>query len=116
MMNKRLYLFAATPLLEAKKLLLSAATTRGAGFREGDRQSGMKIDLIHISRAFFQADAIKEVYVELPSEDAEQGMCAKLKKYMNGTRDAAQSWGHAYTKFMCIVGVKRGILRENSDA
>ena len=68
----------------------------------------MKIDFIDISRAFVQADAIREVYVELPGEDAGQGMCAKLKKSMYGTRDAAQNWGHAYTQFMSDVGFKRG--------
>ena len=68
----------------------------------------MKIDFIDISRAFFQADAIREVYVELSQEDAEQGMCAKLKKSMYGTRDAAQNWGQAYTQFMCSVGFSKG--------
>ena len=72
-MDKRLDLFAATPPLEAKKLLFSAATTEGLGFAAGqDKQSGMKIDFIDISRAFFQADAIREVYVELSAEDVEQ--------------------------------------------
>ena len=107
-MDKRLDLFAATPPLEAKKLLFSAAVTEGIGFQEGDRQSGMKIDFIDISRAFFQADAIREVYVELPAEDAEEGMCAKLKKSMYGTRDAAQNWGYAYTQFMQDAGFKKG--------
>ena len=81
-MDKRLDLFAATPPLEAKKLLFSAAVTEDVGFHKGDKESGMKIDFIDISRAFFQADAIREVYVELPPEDAGQGMCAKLKKSM----------------------------------
>ena len=51
----------------------------------------MKLDLIDISRAYFQADAIREVHVELPSEDWEEGMCGKLKKSMYGNRDAAQN-------------------------
>ena len=36
-------------------------------------------------------------------------MCAKLKRSMYGTRDAAQNWGHAYTQFMCDTGFKRRI-------
>ena len=65
-MDKRLDLFATTPPLEAKKLPFSAATTEGVKFKDGEKRSGMKIDIIDISRACFQADAIREVYVELP--------------------------------------------------
>ena len=107
-MDKRLDLFAATPPLEAKKLLFSTAVTEGLGYHFGDRESGMKIDFIDISRAFFQADAIREVYVELPLEDATPGMCGKLRKSMYGTRDAAQNWGQTYTQFMCSVGFEKG--------
>ena len=69
----------------------------------------MQIDFIDISRAFFQADAIRDVYVELFAGDAEQGMCAKLQKSMYATRDAAQNWGHAYTKFLCENGFEKGV-------
>ena len=65
-MDKRLDLFAATPPLEAKKLRSSAAITEEVGNKKADRQSGIKIDFIDISRALFQADAIREVHVELP--------------------------------------------------
>ena len=41
----------------------------------------------------------RDVYVELPAEDAEAGMCGKLIKSMYGTRDAAQNWETAYTVF-----------------
>ena len=68
----------------------------------------MKIDFIDISRAYFQADAIREVYVELPDEDWEEGMCGKLLKSMYGTRDAAQNWGAAYSEFMKSIGFQQG--------
>ena len=55
-MDKRLDLFAATPPLEAKKLFFSAAISEGMGYKEGERHSGMKIDFIDISMAFFQAE------------------------------------------------------------
>ena len=74
--------------------------TKGIGYKEGDWQSGMKIDFIYISRAFFQAEAIREVYFELPAEDSEPGMCGRLKKFMYRTRDAAQNWGYAYIQFL----------------
>ena len=78
-LDKRLDLFAATPPLEAKKAIFSAAVTQDIGYRGDDWHSGMKIDFIDISRAFFQAEAIREVFVELPDEDSEPGMCRKLK-------------------------------------
>ena len=107
-LDKRLDLFAATPPLEAKKALFSAAVTEGIGYKQGDWHSGMKLDFIDISRAYFQADAIRNVFVELPAEDAEVGMCGKLKKSMYGTRDAAQNWGLAYTQFMADEGFNKG--------
>lgn len=64
-------LFAATPPLEAKKSLFSMAVTKGIGYLEGGRNGGMKIDFINISRAYFQAAAVRNVYVELPDENYE---------------------------------------------
>ena len=68
----------------------------------------MKIDFVGIRRAFSKAGAIGEVYVELPAEDAEPGVCAMMKKSMYGTRDAAQDWRQACTQFMCGTGFKSG--------
>ena len=65
------------------------AVTEGIGLHSGNPEEGMKIDFVDISRAYFQADAIREVYVQLPDEDWEEGMCGKLLKSMYGTRDAA---------------------------
>ena len=50
-MDKREDLFAATPPLEAKKMLLSWAVTEGIGYKEELRQKGMKIDCIDVRRA-----------------------------------------------------------------
>ena len=102
-------LLAATPPLEAKKLIFSYAVTEGIGYLEGKKKEGMKIDFIDISRAFFQADAIRDVYVELPEEDQSPGMCGRLIKSMYGTRDAAQNWGMAYTQFMESIGFTKGL-------
>ena len=85
-MDKRFDLFAATPPLEAKKMLFSSAIAEGIGFHPGVREWGMKVDFVDISTAFFQGDAIREVYVELPHEDSKPGISAMLKKSMNGTR------------------------------
>jgi hypothetical protein len=101
-------LFAATPPLEAKKLLFSLAVTEGVGYEEGAREHGMKLDFIDIRKAFFHADARREVYVELSKEDHTDGKCGKLKKSLYGTRDAAQNWMDAYTKAMEDMGFRRG--------
>ena len=56
----------------------------------------MKMDFIDVRRAYFHADAIRDVYIKLPPEDDEPGMCGKLTKSMYGTRDAAQNWEYEY--------------------
>ena len=96
--DKREDLFAATPPLEALKILLSLALTEGTGYVKGREEEGMKIEFIDIKRAYLQAEVRREVYVELPPEDKQEGMCAKLTKAMYGTRDAAQSWEATYRK------------------
>ena len=49
------------------------------------------MDSIDVRRAYFHARARRDVFVELPEEDAEPGMCGKLLKSLYGTRDAAQN-------------------------
>ena len=44
-------LFAATPPLEAKKLLMSLAMPEGVGYERGKEQSGMRIDSVDVRRA-----------------------------------------------------------------
>ena len=84
--HRREDLFAATPPLEALKLILSMATTGNKG----------EILMVNdINRAFFHARAKRDVYVQLPPEDIEPGdenKCGKLQYSMYGTRDAAQNW------------------------
>ena len=46
---ERLDSFAAAPDPEAKKLIFSAAIAGEAGFKEGERQSGMMFDFVDIS-------------------------------------------------------------------
>ena len=104
--DKSLGLFASTPPLEAKKILFSLDVTEGLGYPKG--KEGMKLDLVNFSGAYFQADALRDVYAQLPDENAEPGMCGKLVKSMHGTRDAAQNWGEEYTKFMKDAGFQRG--------
>merc|ERR1712163_70814 len=76
--GKREDLFAATPPLEAKKILMSMAVTENIGYKRGRREQGMKLDFIDVRRAYFHAKARREVYVTLPPEDC----AASLVPYM----------------------------------
>ena len=88
-------------------MLFSLAVTEGKGYRDGNREGGMKIDFVDVRRAYFHAKSRRRVFVQLPAEDSEEGMCGELDKAMYGTRDAAQNWEHEYCEFMGI-GFKSG--------
>ena len=88
--------FAATPPLEALKAILSLAVTRVAGKRGKKR----KIEVIDVRRAFFHAPALKDIYVELPVWDREEGMCGKLLNSLYGTRVVAANCMHTYMGYM----------------
>ena len=76
------------------------AVTEGIGYVKGHREYGMKTDVIDVRRVYFQAMAKRDVYVNLPDEDWEEGMCGKLIKSMYGTRDAAHNWEEEYSGFI----------------
>ena len=83
---KRQDLFAATPPLEAVKMILSMTATQNTG------EILMAND---VSSAFFHAKANREVYVDPPAEDKEPGdeyRSAQLECSRYGTRDAAIKW------------------------
>jgi hypothetical protein len=103
--GKREDLFAATPPVEAKKLLMALAMTEGYGYDRQGKWDPLKFDFIDVRRAFFRAPCRREVYVELPGEDAEPGMCGLLQMAMYGTRDAPQNWEYEYTDFMINRGL-----------
>ena len=99
---KRDDLFAATPPLEALKVILSMTACCNKG----------EVVMINdISRAFFHAKAKREVYVQIPQEDLqpnEEGVCGKLNYSMYGTRDAAQKLFEEYSKGLLDVGFTQG--------
>ena len=49
------------------------------------------------------------MYIKLPEEDAEEGMCGLLGKSLQGIRDAAQNRAASYVGFMEESGFVRGI-------
>ena len=99
--DKRPDLFAAMPPLEAKRLLYSLMMST-------EERDGIMMDFIDVRRAYLHARAIRDVYVRLPDEDYEEGMCGKLVKAMYGTRDAAQCWEREYVAFMKKAGFSCG--------
>ena len=81
---KRDDIFAGTPPLETNKMLLSMAVTDQIGCHIKNRRKGMRIEFIDATRAYYQAAATREIYVELPPGDKEEGMCGKLLKSIKG--------------------------------
>ena len=96
-------LFAATPPLEALKIIFSMTATANKG----------EIAMVNdISRAFLHAKAERDVYVQLAPEDTlpgEEGLCGKLRFSMYGTRDAAQNWYKEYSGQLVAIGFTQGV-------
>ena len=99
---KRKDLFAAAPPVEALKFIL-AMTASG--------NKGEILTVNDVTRAFFYANATRDVHVQLPDEDrveGEEGMCGKLNYSMYGTRDAAQNWQEEFSQQLVSKGFTRG--------
>ena len=86
-LNAGAQFYAATSLVDTLRLILSYAA----------ESAKFQVSLVDISRAYFNAEAEREVYIELPPEAGhgpdEIGL---LLKRMYGTRDAAQGWENTY--------------------
>ena len=106
-------LYAATPPLEALRLILSIAATNH------QNESNYKIMTNDVSRAYFYAP-VKEgqyIYVQLPEEDREPGeehMCGRLNYSMYGTRRAATNWQSHYTNVLIQNGFTVGIANNGT--
>ena len=73
-----------------------------------------KLMIQDVKKAYFYAPATRDVYVELPSERAQPGMCAKLLKSPYGTRDAALNWARAYSEVLEGIGFVKGLSSPGS--
>ena len=101
-------LFAGTPPLEALRLILSRAATR-----RQERLQYSTIMINDVSRAFFEAPIGRNVCIELPEEDLEEGdhqqdLVGLLRQSLYGTRDAAANFQKEVKKFMTRIGFKVG--------
>eukprot|EP00969_Alexandrium_andersonii_P088626 3909664-Alexandrium_andersonii.AAC.1 len=81
-------MFAATPPLEALRLLLSDLATRRRGCANGRRRGARKALLIDVRKARLHAYVEDDVYAALPPDVSQPGMCAKLCRSLRGTRAA----------------------------
>jgi len=96
-------LFAETPPLEAKRILLSRAATRR---RDGRMR---KLLFIDARKAHLNPKCEQDVYIELPEEaECPEGMCGKLDYWVYGFRPAAAAWEKHYSEKLEGCGFKRG--------
>ena len=82
-------LFAATPSLEAKRMLFSLWAS----------MPGMCLDFGDVARTYFHAKARRKVYVDLPAEDFEEGMRGRRRT----------NWEMKYTEMMLEAMSEQGV-------
>ena len=98
--------FAATPPLEAVKMLCSLAMTGQGHVQEDDRRV---LGFYDISRAHFHSPARRNIFVTPPKEDKSiRTGLAKLCKSMYGCKDAAQCFDAFAEASMAAIGFKSG--------
>ena len=96
-------LYASTPPLEAFRVILSfAASGEGANKRH--------IMICDVRRAYFYAQATRDLYIDLPEEDdqATPGQLGKLNLSLYGTRDAANNRQEHLSRHLVSIGFVRG--------
>ena len=96
--------YAATPPLEAKRLLFSQwATERRRGGQN------LKLSFIDIKKAYFNGRPKRSLYVRLPPElGLPRNTVAKLERCMYGTRDAGAIWETCYVDCLVDMGFVQG--------
>ena len=89
-------LFAETPPLEAKRLILSRAATK----RDGKRKM-RKLMFIDARKAHLNPKCEADVYIDLPEEcNCPEGYCGKLNYWLYGFRPAAAAWEKHYSELL----------------
>ena len=98
-----LALYAATPPLEALRLILSQAAT-------GKRAKGQRVMINYVKRAYFHAKVTRDIYIELLQEDRDGGVdqVVQLELCLYGTRDAATNWQDTVAAHLEGLGFTRG--------
>ena len=95
-------MFAATPPLVASRYLVSRVASQGVG-----GLGELRLMALDFSKAFLYGDTQREVYIELPDEDARKSMSdcvGLLKKSMYGLRDAPLIWQQVVRGMLDTLG------------
>ena len=100
-------LFAATPPLEALRMLIRMS--RLSHLRKSSRRK-WKLMFIDVKKAHLNAklEDDEHVYVDLPDEAGAAGKCGKLRRWLYGMRPAASSWEREYSERLEAAGYIRG--------
>ena len=92
--------------MEALRFLAHEAATV-----EGEEEQEKVIMVNDVARSYFEAEAIRKLCVELPSECAEScegNNVGLLRQSLYGTRDAAMNWQEEVAREMKNWGFNRG--------
>ena len=101
--NDRQDLFAATPPLEMKRMLMSKAATIPKNGK------ARKLLFIGAKKAHVNTLSGQDVLFALPREaEAKPGRCGKLVHWLYGFRPAAQAWENHYSNKLMPEGFVRG--------
>ena len=102
--------FAATPPLEALRFMLSLSMTTSYGPKGKPRK--LKLLFRDVARAYLHAPVLREIYVELPPEDQEEGrdLVGRLLKSLYGTRDAGANWERKCSEVFKKLGFMSGVF------
>jgi len=102
--------FAATPPLEALRFMLSLFMTTSFDLRGKPRK--LKLLFMDVSRAYLHAPVLREIYVELPPEDQDEGqdLVGRLLKSLYGTRDAGANWERKCSEVFRKLGFTSGLF------
>ena len=101
-------LFAPTPPVMATRWLISEAASQG---RHGP--SDLRLMVLDFKRAFLYADIKREVFIELPDDDARKAGGSNvglLHKAMYGTRDAPSAWQKLVRESLESIGFEASKL------
>ena len=97
--------FAATPPTESLRFMLSSFMTKRV---KSGRQIQSVLGVLDVSRAHFHPPAEREIYIDLPAEDAKSGMVGLLKKTIYGT--PAAQWEKFYGDAFANLGFETGLF------
>eukprot|EP00972_Heterocapsa_arctica_P109931 16186930-Heterocapsa_arctica.AAC.1 len=67
-----------------------------------------EVSFVDAPRAFFNSPCHEHIYVDLPSEDYQEGKCGRLLRWMYGTRKAASKWEDQSSSVLLKTGFSKG--------